>query len=188
MWKCIMSGSLALCHGLLPVAASDHASVSAYNVVWDSPSKDFNGSMPLGNGDIGANVWVGQEGEIHLLISKTDSWGGCGRLLKVGKVRVRCEPALVSPGSSFLQTLDNPHFPALRSSPRLRQAGRSGPLALSGASRRKQTPSSQLNTHGTRVTIVPLLPDANCHVTTVLSITEGPIAKLFGRLVAVKAL
>jgi hypothetical protein len=144
MWKCIMSGSLALCHGLLPVAASDHASVSAYNVVWDSPSKDFNGSMPLGNGDIGANVWVGQEGEIHLLISKTDSWGGCGRLLKVGKVRVRCEPALVSPGSSFLQTLDNPHFPALRSSPRLRQAGRSGPLALSGASRRKQTPSNRL--------------------------------------------
>jgi hypothetical protein len=67
-------------------------------------------------------------------------------------------------------------------------AGRSGPLALSGASRRKQTPSSQLNTHGTRVTIVPSLPDANGHVTTVLSITEGPIAKLFGRLVAVKAL
>ena len=35
----------------------------------------------------------------------------------------------------------NPHFPALRSSPRLRQAGRSDPLALSGASRRKQIPS-----------------------------------------------
>ena len=24
-----------------------------YNVVWDSPSKDHNGSIPIGNGDIG---------------------------------------------------------------------------------------------------------------------------------------
>jgi sialidase-1 len=28
------------------------------NVVWDSPSENSLGSMPLGNGDIGANVWV----------------------------------------------------------------------------------------------------------------------------------
>jgi len=28
------------------------------NVVWDIPSKDSSGSMPLGNGDIGLNVWV----------------------------------------------------------------------------------------------------------------------------------
>ncbi len=27
-----------------------------YSVIWDSPSEDFNGSMPIGNGDIGANV------------------------------------------------------------------------------------------------------------------------------------
>jgi hypothetical protein len=31
------------------------------NVVWDSPSKDHNGSMPIGNGDIGMNVWVEAE-------------------------------------------------------------------------------------------------------------------------------
>jgi hypothetical protein len=29
-----------------------------YNVVWDSPSRDASGSMPIGNGDLGANVWV----------------------------------------------------------------------------------------------------------------------------------
>jgi hypothetical protein len=29
-----------------------------YNFVWDSPSKDCAGSMPLGNGDIGVNAWV----------------------------------------------------------------------------------------------------------------------------------
>ena len=29
-----------------------------YNVVWDTPSHDSSGSMPIGNGDIGLNVWV----------------------------------------------------------------------------------------------------------------------------------
>jgi hypothetical protein len=42
----------------------------------------------------------------------------------------------------------NPHFPALQSTPKLRQAGRSDPMALSGASRRKQIPSSH-NFNGT---------------------------------------
>ena len=31
-------------------------------------------SLPIGNGDIGANVWLAKEdGDVHLLISKTDS-------------------------------------------------------------------------------------------------------------------
>ena len=29
-----------------------------YNVVWTTPSKDCNGSMPIGNGETGLNVWV----------------------------------------------------------------------------------------------------------------------------------
>ena len=31
-------------------------SIRRYNVVWDSPSRDASGRMPLGNGDIGANA------------------------------------------------------------------------------------------------------------------------------------
>ncbi len=38
--------------------------LDAYNVVWDSPSKDASGSMPIGNGDFGANVWVEENGDI----------------------------------------------------------------------------------------------------------------------------
>ena len=34
------------------------SSAARYNVVWDSPSKDYSGSMPLGNGDIGVNAWL----------------------------------------------------------------------------------------------------------------------------------
>ena len=80
--------------------------LSAYNVIWDSPSKDHHGSMPVGNGDIGLNVWVEENGDICFYIGKTDSWGDNGRLLKVGKVRVRCTPSIVSPGTRFRQELD----------------------------------------------------------------------------------
>ena len=77
-----------------------------YNVIWESPSKDHNGSMPIGNGDIGLNVWVEENGDICFYIGKTDSWGDNGRLLKVGKVRVTCEPAIIFEDSEFKQELD----------------------------------------------------------------------------------
>ena len=80
--------------------------LAEYNVIWESPSKDHNGSMPIGNGDIGLNVWVEEKGDICFYIGKTDSWGDNGRLLKVGKVRVTCEPAIIFQGSDFKQELD----------------------------------------------------------------------------------
>ena len=80
--------------------------LTEYNVIWDSPSKDHHGSMPIGNGDIGLNVWVEESGDICFYIGKTDSWGDNGRLLKVGKVRVKCIPSIVFPGTEFKQELD----------------------------------------------------------------------------------
>ena len=80
--------------------------VDRYNVVWDSTSKDYNGSMPLGNGDIGLNVWVEENGDVVFYISKTDSWGDNARLLKVGKVRITCEPGFFMPMVEFRQALE----------------------------------------------------------------------------------
>ncbi len=34
--------------------ATNRQMLYKYNVVWDTPSKDSSGSMPIGNGDIGA--------------------------------------------------------------------------------------------------------------------------------------
>ena len=45
-----------------------------YDVIWDSPSNDSSGSMPLGNGDLGVNAWVEPSGDLVLLLSKTDAW------------------------------------------------------------------------------------------------------------------
>jgi len=80
--------------------------IEKYNVTWESPSKDHRGSMPIGNGDIGLNMWVENNGDICFYIGKTDSWGDNGRLLKVGKVRVTCEPPIVFQDSDFEQKLD----------------------------------------------------------------------------------
>jgi hypothetical protein len=67
-----------------------------HNVVWDSPSADAKGSMPIGNGDIGLNVWVEPSGDLCFFIGKTDAWDENQRLLKLGKVRVKLTPALAT--------------------------------------------------------------------------------------------
>jgi pimeloyl-ACP methyl ester carboxylesterase len=80
--------------------------VSNRNLVWTSPSKDSKGSMPIGNGEIGANVWVEENGDLLFYLSKTDAWSENGRLLKLGKVRVTLTPNPLEKGSTFSQTLD----------------------------------------------------------------------------------
>ncbi|MEA1950601.1 MAG: DUF5703 domain-containing protein, partial [Planctomycetota bacterium] len=80
-------------------------SLDDYNVTWTSPSKDSWGSMPLGNGDIGLNVWAEADGELLFYISKTDAYSGIGRLLKLGRVRVKLTPNPFEKGLPFEQTL-----------------------------------------------------------------------------------
>ena len=67
-----------------------------YHVVWDSPSQDHHGSMPLGNGDISLNAWVEPDGDLCFYIGKTDAWDDNGRLVKIGKVRIVLDPAPVT--------------------------------------------------------------------------------------------
>ena len=76
------------------------------NVTWDTPSKDSSGSMPLGNGDIGLNVWMEESGDLVFYIGKTDAWSESVRLLKIGRVRVRLAPNPFVAGAPFRQTLD----------------------------------------------------------------------------------
>lgn len=82
------------------------AELDAQNVVWDSPSADSNGSMPIGNGDLAANVWVEANGDLLFYLSKSDAWSSEQELLKLGRVRVRLDQPFVRAGSVFKQTLD----------------------------------------------------------------------------------
>lgn len=79
--------------------------VKQYDVIWDSPSTGMGGSMPIGNGDIGANLWFDQN-DLVFYISKMDSWDDNGRLAKVGKVRVALSPNPFVGYTKFRQELD----------------------------------------------------------------------------------
>jgi alpha-L-fucosidase 2 len=80
------------------------AALAVHNVVWDSPSKDAHGSMPLGNGDVGINAWVDEMGDLVFYVSKTDAWDENARLCKIGRVRVKFDPPL-TPKDGFRQEL-----------------------------------------------------------------------------------
>ena len=61
--------------------------------------------MPLGNGDIGLNLWVEEGGDLLFYISKTDAWSGNTRLLKLGRIRVKLAPNPFGTGMEFKQAL-----------------------------------------------------------------------------------
>ena len=99
---------------LPPVCAATVAPADALpssDVVWTTPSEDSRGSMPLGNGDIGLNVWVEKStGDLLFYISKTDAWSsslyGPYSLLKLGRLRVHLTPQVSLDGdAAFTQTL-----------------------------------------------------------------------------------
>ena len=77
-----------------------------YNVIWESPSKDASGQMPLGNGDIAAGVYAIEDGDLYLLLSKNDAFTQHGDIFKTGRVRITLSPNPFVNGNSFKQTLD----------------------------------------------------------------------------------
>ncbi len=88
--------SILLYDASAPAADEGTKALDAYNVVWDSPSNNAHGSMPLGNGDIGINAWVEDSGDLVLYVSKTDAWDENARLCKIGRVRVKFDPPLAA--------------------------------------------------------------------------------------------
>src|SRR6202453_6362 len=87
-------------------ASGDGNSFSASNdVTWTMLGTNENDSMPIGNGDLAANVWTEQNGDIVLLIAKSDAWSENGQLLKLGRVRVNLDPNPFTNSASFTQTL-----------------------------------------------------------------------------------
>ena len=61
--------------------------------------------MPIGNGELGANVWVEEGGDLLLLLSRTDAWSEANRLLKLGRLRLHFEPNPFQAGQPFRQRL-----------------------------------------------------------------------------------
>ena len=85
------------------IQAHQPGKFTKFNVIWTTPSVDSFGSMPLGNGDIGLNVWVEKNGDLLFYISKVDAFDAGHLLPKLGRIRIKTEPALSV--EKFKQTL-----------------------------------------------------------------------------------
>lgn len=79
--------------------------VSAYNVIFDTKGSSSKDSMPIGNGDIAANVWVEDNGDLMMYLSKGDCFSEATRLLKLGKLRIKLTPNPFESGKPFRQKL-----------------------------------------------------------------------------------
>jgi len=77
-----------------------------YEVIWNTPSEDYNETMPLGNGEVALNAWIEPSGDLRFYIARTDSWDDYGRLVKVGAIRVNVDSNLKENIDSFKQVLN----------------------------------------------------------------------------------
>jgi len=93
--------------GLSMMSAPAWDSLSTYDVVWNTPSVDAAGSMPIGNGEVVLNVWVEDKtGDILFYIARTDALSEISRFLKLGRVRLHFEPSPFKKAKDFRHRLN----------------------------------------------------------------------------------
>ena len=83
--------------------AQESTDPSQYNITWNTPGTGSFDSMPLGNGDVGVNVWTEPDGAILFYISKVDAFDAGHLLPKLGRIRITTVPPL--PARAVKQTL-----------------------------------------------------------------------------------
>ena len=76
--------------------------LAPYNVVWDTPSKNPAGSMPVGGGSVSCNAWV-ENGDLYLYMMQGGWFDEEGRTDKAGRLRVTLAPNPF--GAQFRQEL-----------------------------------------------------------------------------------
>ncbi len=79
--------------------------IAGNDVTWTTLGRDENDSMPIGNGDLAANVWTEQNGDLVLLVSKADAWTELDKLVKLGRLRVQLTPNPFLGATDFKQSL-----------------------------------------------------------------------------------
>jgi hypothetical protein len=85
--KLFLPSALTLWFSIAACLSAQLPSLTPYNVIWDSPSKDTVGSMPLAGGNLGLNVWV-EGDDLLFYIGSPDSRLENQKLVKLGRVRM----------------------------------------------------------------------------------------------------
>jgi hypothetical protein len=74
-------------------------------IVWTTPSTNAAGSLYLGNGQLGINLWVESNGDLLFYLGRNDALSEISQLCKVGRVRVSISPNPFTAGAPFRQEL-----------------------------------------------------------------------------------
>jgi hypothetical protein len=77
--------------------------LDAVDVVWRTPCNGPEQSMPIGNGEVGCNVWCTADGVLHGYVARSDSFSEASRLLKLGAFELPLRRP--GPGEFFEQRL-----------------------------------------------------------------------------------
>jgi alpha-L-fucosidase 2 len=100
--------TLGLCligFGPIGARAINTRFVSDNDVAWTTLGQRETDSMPIGNGDLAANVWTEQNGDLVLLVAKADAWTELGTLVKLGRIRIHLSPNPFIGATTFTQVL-----------------------------------------------------------------------------------
>ncbi|MGN0538932.1 MAG: DUF5703 domain-containing protein [Candidatus Fimenecus sp.] len=79
--------------------------ISSYDFKYKGLMKSSMDSIPLGNGDLGANIWASGN-EINILLSKTDAFSRLHRLLKTGYIKLRFQDGVLNENLDFHLVLE----------------------------------------------------------------------------------
>ncbi len=79
--------------------------VDQHNVVWTTPAKSPADLMPLGNGSLGINTGIEENGDLIIYLGRNDSFSEISQLCKVGRVRISFSPNPLRSGVPFRQEL-----------------------------------------------------------------------------------
>lgn len=77
-----------------------------YKIIFNTPSINETGNVPIGNGSLGSNVWVEENGDLLLYLSRNDSHSELQRLLKLGRIRISFSDNPFFKGKPFRQELN----------------------------------------------------------------------------------
>ncbi|HEX5790479.1 MAG TPA: DUF5703 domain-containing protein [Luteolibacter sp.] len=87
------------------VQAEDIHPISIHDVIWTTLGKNSSDSMPLGNGSLGINLWVEENGDLLFYLGRNDTLSEISQLCKAGMVRVSLTPNPFLAGAPFRQHL-----------------------------------------------------------------------------------
>lgn len=85
--------------------ADEPGAIPSHDVIWTTPGRDSSASMPLGNGELGINLWVEENGDLLFYLGRNDTLSEISQLCKAGRVRVSLSPNPFAAGAPFRQHL-----------------------------------------------------------------------------------